>query len=74
MLYRNSEAVRLEGDIMNFKEVPMGFSMALAQNEKALNVYAGMRDEQKEEVIDKARNVKSKQEMQSLVNELVINS
>ncbi len=56
---------------MVFKEVPMGFSMALAQNEKALKTYAGMRDEERKEVIDKAHSVRSKQEMQRLVNGLV---
>lgn len=56
---------------MDFKEVPMGFSMALAQNEKALKTYAGMQDEERKEVIEKAHNVQSKQEMQRLVNGLV---
>lgn len=36
---------------MDFKEVPMGFSMALAQNEKALSAYAGMQDEHEPKTI-----------------------
>ena len=58
---------------MNFAEVPIGFGMALAQNEKAVNSYAMMTREQKNAILAKAHNVRSEQEMHDLVASLVGN-
>lgn len=55
---------------MNFAEVPIGFGMALAQNETAVNAYAMMTKEQKNAVLSKAHNVRSEQEMQQLVQSI----
>ncbi len=55
---------------MDFREVPIGFSMALAQNEAAVNAYAMMTRAQKKEILDKAHHARSEQEMQSIVAEL----
>ena len=55
---------------MDFYKVPIGFGMALAVNEPAMNVYAAMTQAQKQAVIDKARNVRSEKEMHDLVNSL----
>ncbi len=55
---------------MDFREVPIGFSMALAQNEAAVNAYAMMTRAQKAVVLDKAHHARSEQEMQQIVAEL----
>ena len=55
---------------MNFQEVPIGFGMALAQNEEAVNAYAMMTKEQKNAILAKAHNVRSEQEMRQLVNSI----
>ena len=55
---------------MDFYKVPIGFGMALAVNEPAMNAYAAMTESQKQEIIDKAHNVRSEREMHDLVNSL----
>ena len=52
---------------MNFQEVPIGFGMALAQNEKAVNAYAMMTKEQKNAILAKAHAARSQQEMHKIV-------
>lgn len=52
---------------MNFAEVPIGFSMALAQNENAVNAYAMMTKEQKQAYLSRAR---SEQEMYQIVSDI----
>ena len=55
---------------MDFYKVPIGFGMALAANEPAMNAYAAMTEEQKQAIINKAHNVRSEKEMHDLVNSL----
>lgn len=55
---------------MDFYKVPIGFGMALAVNEPAMNAYAAMTEEQKQEIINKAHNVRSERKMHDLVNSL----
>lgn len=52
---------------MDFTEVPIGFGMALAQNEKAVSAYAAMTREQKDAVIARAHQAESREEMQRIV-------
>lgn len=56
---------------MNKTELPLGFGMALAQNEEAMKHFENLTEEEKKNIIQKAHAVNSKQEMQSLVNMLV---
>ena len=56
---------------MDFTKVPIGFGMALAMNEPALNAYAAMTEQQKQAVLRKAHNAQSRQEMQSIVESLI---
>lgn len=51
-------------------ELPIGFSMALAQNGPAMANFAGLDQLQREEIISRARAAKSKSEMRSIVAEL----
>ena len=55
---------------MDFYKVPIGFGMALAVNEPAMNAYAAMTEEQKQAIINKAHNVRSEREMHDLVASL----
>ena len=55
---------------MNFAEVPIGFGMALAQNEEAMNAFAMMTKEEKQAIWNRARNARSEQEMQQIVSNI----
>ena len=55
---------------MDFPQVPIGFGMALAQNEKAVNAYAMMTREQKSEILAKAHAARSQAEMQQIVSSI----
>ena len=55
---------------MDFYKVPIGFGMALAMNQPAMNAYAAMTEAQKQEILNKAHNVRSEKEMHNLVNSL----
>ena len=51
-------------------ELPIGFSMALAQNGPAMANFAGLDQLQREELISRARAAKSKAEMRAIVADL----
>lgn len=53
---------------MDHSEVPMGFGMALMQNEKAVNAYAMMTKEEKNAILEQVRSARSKKEMQQIVS------
>ena len=55
---------------MDFYKVPIGFGMALAMNQPAMNAYAAMTEQQKRDILDRAHNVRSEREMYSLVESL----
>lgn len=55
---------------MDFYRVPIGFGMALAMNQPAMNAYAAMTEDEKQAIINKAHNVRSEKEMYSLVASL----
>ena len=55
-------------------ELPLGFGMALAQNESAMARFEALSESEKEAVIQKTHNVTSKAEMRSLVNSLIQNT
>lgn len=55
---------------MERNDVPVGFGMALVQNEEAMNAFAMMTKEEKESVWAKARSAKNKAEMQQLVADI----
>lgn len=54
-----------------FTDLPLGFGMNLAMNEAALNGYAGLTESQKEDVILRCKDAKTKEQMQSIVDSLV---
>lgn len=56
--------------LLNDDAVPIGFGMALAQNLNAMKRYSAMSEAEKEEVLNRARDAKSRNEMESLINSL----
>ena len=56
--------------ILGIDEVPLGFGMALAQNAKALEAFGRMDERQKQRVLYDARHVRSREEMQSVVDRI----
>lgn len=59
---------------MDFAEVPIGFGMALAQNETAVNAYSMMTKQQKDAFLARAHNARSKQEMNRIVADIAANA
>jgi len=55
---------------MDFYKVPIGFGMALAMNESAMAAYAAMSEQQKQTVLNQARNARSEQEMHRIVSSI----
>lgn len=51
-------------------ELPLGFGMALAQNEEAMKKFEMLSAEEKQAIIQKTHSVTSKSEMKALVNTL----
>lgn len=52
-------------------ELPLGFGMALAQDEAAMKKFESLTEEQKQSVLQQTHSVKSKREMQQLVSDLI---
>lgn len=64
------EVIRMNSNITN-GDVPMGFSMALAQNLKAMEYFSSLPDAQKQAVINATHGISSKAEMKSYVDQLI---
>ena len=58
---------------MDFYKVPIGFGMALAMNQPAMDAYAAMTEAQKQSILNRAHNVRSEREMHDLVTSLAGN-
>ena len=55
---------------MDIRSLPVGFGMALAQNEAAMKSFESFSEAEKEAIVQRTHQVNSKQEMQSLVASL----
>lgn len=55
---------------MDFYSIPIGFGLALSANTTAMNRYAHLSEAQKQDILNKAHNVHSEQEMYALVASL----
>ena len=55
---------------MDFYKVPIGFGMALAMNQPAMNAYAAMTEDRKQAILNKAHNARSEKEMHDIVNSI----
>lgn len=56
---------------MDYNTLPVGLGLAFAMNRPAMDRFAGMTDDEKEEFIERSRGVMSKKEMERLVDSLV---
>ena len=54
----------------NPKEMPLGLGFQMSMNERAMENFAKMTAKEKEEVLEHARNTKTKSEMQGIVADL----
>ena len=52
-------------------EMPIGLSMALALNPEAMEKFESLTKVQKQEIINGTHSIKSKEEMQQYVNNLI---
>jgi hypothetical protein len=52
------------------KELPMGFGMALMQNESAFAAFSALSDAEKKRVIEGTHRLRSKAEMKAYVDRL----
>lgn len=57
---------------MEKNNLPLGFAFALAQNPDAMRIFSNMSEARQSEILQRAHSVSSKDEMQSLVNNLSI--
>ncbi len=59
-----------EGLPMSAEGIPVGFGMNLMRNEGAMQGYAGLTESEKEHLIMRCRDARSKSEMQKIVDDL----
>ena len=57
-------------DSMTHPALPIGFGFALAQNPEAMQAFTWLPEASQAEIVQRARAVSSKQEMQTLVDSL----
>ena len=50
--------------------LPLGLAFGMAMDEQAINHYGKMTEYEKEQVLAKSKNVKSKEEMQQLIQKI----
>ena len=54
----------------NLNGIPQGFGMALTRNVKAMNNFSNLNNDEKNKIIELTRSVRSKSEMDRIVNKL----
>lgn len=55
---------------MNGRDVPLGLLYSLAQNEKAMDIYSSLSEQEKQKVIDQTHKIHSKSQMMNYVNNI----
>lgn len=53
--------------------LPIGFGLALSMNESAMDSYSRLTEAEKEEIINRARDAKTKSEMKEIVDTIGTN-
>lgn len=51
-------------------ELPLGFGMALAMDERAMEAFARLGEAEKSRILTEARHARSKREMQAIVSRI----
>ncbi len=69
--YTNRGVIIVDNKFNDATELPAGLKMALTQNLDALNKFTGLPANQQSAFVEGARQVQSKQEMQSYVDHLI---
>ena len=59
-----------ETAMINNEELPIGFTMELAQHSDVLNRFSGLSEPEKQSIIDKTRTVQSRDEMRQFVENI----
>lgn len=54
----------------NREDVPMSFAFQLSMNEKTMESFPAMTQEEKNEVVNAARNVTFKEQMKGIISDL----
>lgn len=57
-------------NLLGHKEVPIGFGMELAKNMEAMNHFSNLKESDRVKVVERARQIKSKHEMEHYVSSL----
>lgn len=57
-------------DIFHDDQPPIGFTMGLAMDLNAMNRYSALSEAEKEELLNRARDAKSKKEMQRIIDSI----
>lgn len=52
------------------RDLPIGFGLSLAANERSMEAFAAMSDAQKEVAVEKSRSMRTREEMEQYVNSL----
>lgn len=56
---------------LGMTDIPLGFGFALGTNEDAMKSYASLTESEREHLIMRCKDAKSRQEMQKIVDSLV---
>lgn len=52
------------------RELPIGFTMELAQHSDVLNRFSGLSEEERNKIIDRAKTIESRDEMRNYVESM----
>ena len=61
----------ITGNFVNGDGVPLGLGMALAQNNKAMAIFSGLNEVERQNIIDQTHQINSKEQMREFVDNLV---
>ena len=56
--------------MIDYNGIPQGLGMALSRNEKAMSNFSSLNSDERKRVIELSKSVRSKDEMNRLVNKL----
>lgn len=51
-------------------DMPLGFTLSMVNDIKAMNAFASMTDEERHKIVEEARQVKSREEVNQLIEKL----
>ena len=54
----------------DFSNIPQGLKMPLTKNSKAMDIFSNLNNEEKKKIIELTRSVRSKEEMNRIINKL----